>query len=335
MLELRDVSRSLGGDPILDRTSLDFPSDSPTAVLGLGPQAREIFLRLLSGAEKPQSGRIKLAGRDIAQVKREKHRIVRISGAGLKPSGQRVGKLIGASAAARVRLNGKLDAQVNALDLDQRVRLAIAVAVEEGAGLILIDSPASGLELDPRQRFIADLKTMLSGTGAVVVLAAGMADEARGLDGYAVVLGRGRVAQQGAAAEVFGHPANLTVALATSFPALNTLPMLSRDGRGVLADGSTFQPPQEMSLPEDTRCTLAFRPDDTTLERQDERCLRFVARADREEKQAGRRFLRIGFGGASWLTPLTAEAPRPGMVVNLFVERSRLMLFGADGRAIV
>jgi glycerol transport system ATP-binding protein len=333
-LKLTDVSRSLGRDPILSRTSLEFPSDTPTAVLGLGPSARDAFLRILAGVDKPQTGAVRLAGKDIAQARREKDGIIRVSAGGIKPSGQRVRKLIGEEAAGLVRLGGKLDARVSELDLDQRLRLAIAMARESEPGLVLLDAPSAELDLEIRERFVADLKQMLSGSGAVVVLAAGTPDEARGLDGLALVLDRGRMVQMGRAAEVFAHPANLAVALATSHPALNTLTMTARDGQGVLADGSIFQPPEGLALPLAGGCTLAFRPHETTLERVGANCLRFVVRSAGAEELGGRRFVRLSFAGATWLTPQPVAAPPPGMILNAFVDRSRLMMFDSEGKAV-
>ena len=332
MLELRDVTRPLGRDPILARATLDFPTDTPTAVLGLSAPQREAFLKLLAGAEKPQSGSVRLGGRDVVQVRREKGGIVRVPAGGEKVSGQRVGKLIGQDAASRVRLAGKLDAKVSDLDLDQRLRLSIAIARSGRPSLILLDAPGVELERDIRARFVADLRTMLAETGAVVVLAAGSADEAHGLGGRVVVLDRGSVVQAGPAEEVFAHPANLRAALATSHPALNTLAMSGREGRGVLSDGSSFQPPEGVCLP-DGPCTLAFRPDDTSLERQGAGCLRFVVRAAGEESLGGRRFVRVTFAGASWLTPQPAAAPPPGMMLNAFIDRERLMVFDGEGKA--
>ncbi|MDP3740279.1 MAG: hypothetical protein Q8R02_23030 [Hyphomonadaceae bacterium] len=327
------MTRSLGRDPILAGTSIDFPSDTPTAVLGLAASQRDLFLKLLAGAEKPQAGSVRLAGANIAQARRERGSIVRIAASGEKPSGQRVGKLIGQDTASRVRLAGKLDARVSDLDLDQRLRLSIAIARSAKPALILLDAPGVELSREIRARFVADLKPMLAESKAVVVLAAGSVDEAHGLGGRVVVLDQGRVLQAGPAEEVFAHPANLRVALATSHPALNTLAMTERDGLGVLSDGSTFHPPEGIRL-SGGPCTLAFRPDDTSLERQSPGCLRFVVRAAGEESLGGRRFVRVTFAGASWLSPQPTSSPPPGMMLNAFVDRARLMVFDAEGKAV-
>lgn len=318
MLELRDVSRAAGREPVLARTSLVLSRETPTAIVGLSAHERDVLIRVLAGAEKTQSGSIKLDGKDIAQARREKGKIVRIEAQGVPKQGQKGGKRAGVSAS----------------DLDQRMRQAIAKARAERPKLLLLDAPSAGLGAESRQQFIAELKSMLADTGAVVVLVAGDADEALGLDGQVVVLSRGEVIQSGAAMEVFAHPANLKAAVATSFPVLNTLTMTAPDGRGVLADGSTFQPPEELRLPDEGPCTIAFHPDDMRLERAGAGCLRFVVRAAGEEIIGGRRFVRVSFAGANWLTPQASSTPHAGAILNAFVERSRLMAFDASGRAV-
>ena len=47
MLELRDVSRSAGREPVLTHVTLTFSRETPTAVLGLSGEGREALLRLL------------------------------------------------------------------------------------------------------------------------------------------------------------------------------------------------------------------------------------------------------------------------------------------------
>jgi ABC-type sugar transport system ATPase subunit len=289
---------------------------------------------LLAGAERAQSGTIRLDGRDVTEARKGKGRIIQVGQAGVKPSGQRIGKLIGKASADRVRLAGRLDARVSGLDLDQRLRLAIALAREEKPSLILLNAPSTELGQDTRERFVADLGGMLADSGAVVVLLAGAGDEALGL-GDVVVLDRGRLVQAGATADVFVHPANLAAAIATSHPALNALPMSARNGAALLPDGSTFQPPEGVRLPQEGACTLAFRPEDTLFERQGAACVRFVVRAAGEESISGRRFVRLTFAGSQWVTPQPAASLPQGAVVNAFVDRARLMVFGAEGEAIV
>jgi len=335
MLELRDVSRSAAREPVLVRASFACSADVPTSVLGLSAASREAFLNLLSGADRPQSGTIRLGGKDVVEVRRRKGSIVRIGSQGARPSGRPVGKVIGREEAASVGLDGKMSVLVKDLDLPGRMRLGIAAALVEKPALILLNAPAQELSGEGRRDFTRDLGGMLGGAACVVVLAAASADEAGGLGGQAVVLESGQIVQVGESANVFAHPANLAAAMATSWPALNTLKMTAQDGTGRLSDGSTFQPPEGVVMPVAGTCTLAFRPEDATLERAGANCVRFVVKADGEAEAGGRSYLRVKFAGTSWLAPMPAVAAHQGAVVNAFIDRARLMVFDAEGKALI
>jgi ABC-type sugar transport system ATPase subunit len=318
----------------LVRASFACSADVPTSALGLSAAGREAFLDLLAGADRPQSGTIRLGGKDVAEVRKRKGTIVRIGSQGAKPSGRPVAKVIGREDAARAGLDGKMNVLVKDLGLPGRVRLAIAMALLEEPGLILLNAPAQELSGEARRDFTRDLGGMMDGAGCVVVLAAGSADEAGGLGGQVVVLEGGLVVQLGQAVEVMAHPVNLAAALATSWPALNTVGMTVKDGMGRLADGATFQPPEGVVMPVAGMCTLAFRPEDATLERAGANCVRFVVKADGETEAGGRRYLRVAFAGTSWLAPMPAAAAHQGAVVNAFIDRARLMMFDAEGKAL-
>lgn len=335
MLELRQASRSLGRDPLLLDVDLTCSRDAPTSLLGLSAAGRELTLRLLSGAEKLKGGEIKLGGRDISQARRGKAQIALVGSGGMTKSGQKVGKILDAGMAGRVGLSGRLSAPVSQLDADERVRLAIGKAMQDQPALLLLDAPCSGMTPEQRGRFVVELGQMVAGARGVVVLLAGGADEAMGLGGRAVVLGEGRVQQAGPLVDVFERPINLASAVATAWPSLNTLAMTMEAGRGRLADGSSLTPPQGVNLPASGPCVLAFRPDDSTMTRETPGCVRFVVRAVGEQKVSARTYKKLGFAGHTWLSPLVAAEPPPaGAVLNLFVDRGKVLVFDGEGAAI-
>jgi ABC-type sugar transport system ATPase subunit len=335
MLELRQAFRSLGGDALLAGVDLTLSSDAPTSVLGLNAPGRELMLRLLAGSEKLKGGEIRLGGRDIAQARRGKLRILQVGPAGMPKSGQKVGKILDVGAAGRVGLSGRLSTPVSQLNTEERVRLAIGKAVQDRPALLMLDAPASMMAPDQRGRFTADLAQIVSGAKGIVVLLAGGADEAMGMGGNAVVLSEGRVQQAGSVARVFAAPVNLASAVAVAWPTLNTVTMTMDAGRGRLADGASLHLPDELGLPAAGPCTLAFRPDDSTLARETPGCLRFVARAVAEQAVSGRMYKRLGFHGETWLSPLVSMPAPPGSVLNVFVDRGKLMVFDAEGAALL
>lgn len=345
MLELISVSLVANREPILRNATLTFTAGTPSAVLGLSRAGRSSLLRLLCGAERPLSGEVRLAGRDMKANKLKAPHLALIGRDGWPPSGRTVAKELvkaggnGASLAGiadRVGLRGKLETRTKALALEDRIRLAVGCALASGARVVLLDAPTEGLAQSAREHLLADLPAMFADSTAIVVLAAGATDEALAIGSQIIVLGLGEVVQAGPAAEVLAQPSCLRAAAATTDPRLNTLAIQIDLGACRLGDGSTFAVPEGVAMPPYGRCTLAFRPDDLVLDRPDDRALRFAVRSDGEEVAGGRNYLRIHFAGETWLARRSDSiaAVAPGMMLNAFIDRARIMVFDNDDRAV-
>ena len=334
MLSLSNLSRSVKGERVLANVTLDVPAGRPTAMVGLSSAGREALARLLTGVDKPQAGSIKLGGDDIAGARRNKGRILRIGPSIPAPSSHRVGKLISADIAAQAGLSASLNAKVSDLAPDQRMRLAIAQAIAARPALLILDAPASQLPASLHDDFAEHLGDLVAGNQQILVLLASAAHEALGLRGDIIVIDNAAVVQSGSARDVSAHPVNLASAVATSWPTLNTLPMIAKDSRCLLSDGSRLQLPDGIPSPANGACTLAFHPEDATLERASPGCVRFVVRAGGEEVRGEYRFLNVTFANTEWMCPLEKGAPHAGALLNAFVDRSHLLVFDADGRAI-
>lgn len=345
MLELRSVTRSAGREAAFSRVDLTFSADTPTALLGLSPEARKVALRVIGGVDRPDAGTIVLDGVD-RQRQKDRARYTWINREAIAPSGRTAEKALREAAAgrpddtelgrllARVGLAGKLAVRTRDLDLGQRLRLAIGCALAARRPTILLDAPFQDLPAEARLALLAELKDLLTNAGAIVILAAAAADEALALGGQTVILARGRVVQAGPTAEVFAHPRNLQAALATAHPFLNTLAATLAGDVCRLADGSTFHAPEGLHLPTAGRCTLAFHPDDLGFARQNDHAVRFAVRADGEETVLGRRFVRTKFADAVWYAPHPGRDTSPGMVLNVFVDIDRVLAFDENGSAV-
>ena len=65
MLEIRDLSKSFGGVKATDNVSLDFADGSLTAVIGPNGAGKSTFFNLITGALRPDAGKILLDGVDL------------------------------------------------------------------------------------------------------------------------------------------------------------------------------------------------------------------------------------------------------------------------------
>ncbi|MGD0848551.1 ABC transporter ATP-binding protein [Bradyrhizobium sp.] len=66
MLEIRGLSKSFGGVKATDDVSLDFADGSLSAVIGPNGAGKSTFFNLITGALKPDAGKILLDGIDLA-----------------------------------------------------------------------------------------------------------------------------------------------------------------------------------------------------------------------------------------------------------------------------
>jgi len=333
MLELSEVSLKVNGGVVLARVNLAVPNGIPTAISGPGPAGREALARLICGSGRIETGAIRFNGVDIDRTRKDRGRIVRTGPGGASPSGQKVGKFAGAEAARLAGLSGQMQTRLSALPAHRRARLALAQAIAAQPALLVVVTPTSGVEDAARGELIADMAAMLASFSGVCVILPDSADETLGLAREVVVLERGAIVQQGPVGEVAARPACIASAEATAWPTLDVLSLRIEGERCLLPDGSRLHMPEGAPLPLGGDCTLAVRPDDITLERSSPGCVRFVVRAGEEVLHGGRRYLRVGFGGVTWLCPSPGAPPHAGAVLNAFVDKSRIMLFGADGRA--
>ena len=70
MLTIEGLSKSFGGVAAMNDVSLHFPEGSLTAVIGPNGAGKTTFFNLITGAFRPDTGRILLFGEDIAGLTR-------------------------------------------------------------------------------------------------------------------------------------------------------------------------------------------------------------------------------------------------------------------------
>lgn len=327
MLVLKDVSHNRAGAAFVD-VSLSIAPGRPMAISGLSVVERGTLARLVSGVDRPRAGEIKLNAEEVAKARAAKGRVLHVGPAGLAASGQKLGRLVGHDVASLAGLAARMDARLSSLSAMERMKLALAQAAAKRPSLLLVEGPTTQLSPDAGDELLAMLPGLLAPATGVVVLLAASAGEALALNGDIAVFAGGRLIQSGRAADVAAYPVSLASANATSWPQLNALAMTARGGRWLLADGSSLQLPERAALPEEGGYTLAFHPEDMTLERASPGCLRFVVRTA-EPVRGG--YLAVTFAEARWMCPLTGAAPPAGALLNAFVDQSRLMLFDATG----
>lgn len=267
MLDVRGVSRGRGGRNVLSGATFSVSPGRPTVILAPSPATRAGLLRMMAGLDSPDAGSIRFKGEDANRSRMLRRNTVWVRKFGCAATSAKVRSVL-VSAARDAGLKGReadeaavraadsaglradLDTPVKRLDVERCIRVALAQATARKPVMLVLDDILSGLEGQARGRLLADLATMLSDTGEVmVVYATGLPDEARIIGGAIIVIEEGRVVQAGSTDDVLDHPADLVSAQATTRPRLNTLVVMKGDTGRRLADGTGFSAPPGWTCP--------------------------------------------------------------------------------------
>ena len=179
-----------GGVTALDQVSIEVPPGRITALTGANGAGKSTLFRCLSGALRPDSGRVVLDGRDVTGL--PEYSRARL---GLARTFQQVSVFAGLSVADNLRVGAEQAGRgrprqataavartLHVLGLDRLaerpaanlptgtlrlVELGRALAADPG--VLLLDEPAAGLDREQTER-LAALLTALAGDGLAVLL---------------------------------------------------------------------------------------------------------------------------------------------------------------------
>jgi len=254
-LSIEQLSVAYGDTRVLDRVSLEVERGEMIALLGSSGCGKTTLLRAIAGFVPPQSGSIRIDGRDIAALPPERrgtammfqsyalwpHMTVAANiGYGLRMRGWKKEAI-----AARIdemlsllQLEGFAPRSVTQLSGGQRQRVALGRALAVNPSLLLLDEPMSNLDYKVRLELRHELRALQQRIGITAVYVTHDREEALTLADRIAVIDAGRVIQCGTPEEVFHRPTSAFVA--GFMGADNGLDLLERaDGTLVAAGGET------------------------------------------------------------------------------------------------
>jgi iron(III) transport system ATP-binding protein len=228
MIGLTDLSRRFGGVAAVDGVDLTVARGEFVALLGPSGCGKTTLLRLVAGFERPDAGEVRVAGRVVAG-----------SGSWMPPERRGVGIVfqhyalfphltvaenVGFGLSRRERrgrveaglglvgLHGLADRYPHQLSGGQQQRVALARTLAPQPSVVLLDEPWSNIDPLLRGSMREELAEILRASGATVVLVTHDREEAFSLADRIAVMDAGRIAQVGAAEELYFTPASHWVA---------------------------------------------------------------------------------------------------------------------------
>lgn len=264
----------------------DFTFEIPDGVLLglLGPSGcgKSTTLNLLSGLQKPTSGRIFFGDDDVTDLPAENR------GVGLVfqnyalyphltvrqnitfPLENRTGKDkltrqqmadMALEAAKLVQIEELMDRKPKELSGGQQQRVAIARALVKMPRILLLDEPLSNLDARLRLQTREEIRRIQKATGITTVFVTHDQEEAMSISDLIVVMKDGVVQQIGKPQAVYDSPVNLFVSKFLGTPPINVFDGEVKDGQLYIGEEAVLAVPGVANQ----SVTAAIRPEGFTL----------------------------------------------------------------------
>jgi ABC-2 type transport system ATP-binding protein len=237
---VEDLHVAFGSTWALDGVDLDVPRGTTLGVLGHNGAGKTTLVRVLATLVRPTVGRVAIDGFDIGVAGDEVRRRIGLTGqyAGLdefltgRENLELIGRLTGLGRRTRARADELIDRldlgdlagrRVGGLSGGSRRRIDLAASLVGSPSVLVLDEPTTGL--DPTARTaLWDVVGELTATGTTVVLTTQYLEEADRLADRIVVLDHGRIAAQGAPAELKRLVGGKVVTATMAVEALDLVP---------------------------------------------------------------------------------------------------------------
>ena len=258
--------------------TFEIPDGKLIGLLGPSGCGKSTTLNLISGLEKPTSGRIFFGDDDVTDVPPERrgiglvfqnyalypHLTVRqnimfplenLKGDARLTKAQMLAKAD--EAAKLVQIDELMDRKPSELSGGQQQRVAIARALVKMPRVLLLDEPLSNLDARLRLQTREEIKRSQQETGITTIFVTHDQEEAMSISDMIVVMKAGVVQQIGKPQDVYDSPANLFVAKFLGTPPINVF-------NGRVSGGSLFIGEDEImhtDIASDGDVYIAIRPE--------------------------------------------------------------------------
>jgi putrescine transport system ATP-binding protein len=229
LVTFEQITKRFGAFTAVDALTLEIREREFFALLGPSGCGKTTLLRLLAGFEKPDGGRVLLAGQDLAGVPPYRRPVnmmfqsyalfPHLTVAGNVAFGLRQDGLAKDEIAARVdemlalvQLSGFGARKVDQLSGGQRQRVALARSLAKRPKVLLLDEPLAALDRKLREETRFEWKALQTRLQTTFVIVTHDQDEAMTVADRIALMHQGRLAQVGTPVEVYERPNSRWVA---------------------------------------------------------------------------------------------------------------------------
>ena len=247
-LRLKNLVKDFPGTRAVDTGELTILDGKLTGLLGPSGCGKSTLLYLISGLQKPTSGRIYFGDRDVTDLPPEKREIGLVfQNYALYPH-MTVAQNIAfplvnrkvkkaeiqertAKMAALVQIEELLNRKPSQLSGGQQQRVAIARALVKRPEILLLDEPLTNLDARLRLEMREEIRRIQTETGVTTVFVTHDQEEAMSITDEIILMKKGVVQQQCDPQRMYLDPANQFVASFLGSPPIDYFHFPMRDGR--------------------------------------------------------------------------------------------------------
>lgn len=226
-LEIENISHSYGTKAVIDGLSLTVEAGEIACLLGPSGCGKTTLLRLVAGLAPLQSGRIRLDGKAASDPARGVQAPPEKRSVGFMfqdyalfphldvfrniifgvddPSPRKLAEI--QRAMIQMDIVELTNAYPHTLSGGQQQRVALLRALAPAPGLLLLDEPFSGLDINLRAQVREDTLGLIRQTGVTTLMVTHDPQEAMYLADHILVMREGRVEQSGSPREIYQFPA--------------------------------------------------------------------------------------------------------------------------------
>jgi multiple sugar transport system ATP-binding protein len=263
--------------------TFEIPDGKLIGLLGPSGCGKSTTLYMISGLQKPTSGKIFFGDDDVTEVSTENRGIglvfqnyalyphMTVKQNIMFPLQNLKGKdkmskdemLQRAHEAAKlVQIDELMDRKPNELSGGQQQRVAIARALVKMPRVLLLDEPLSNLDARLRLQTREEIRRIQKETGITTVFVTHDQEEAMSISDMIVVMKLGMVQQIGKPQEVYDDPVNLFVAKFLGTPPINVFEGKVEGGKVYIGDSAVLDAPNAA----DQAVMIGIRPEGFVLD---------------------------------------------------------------------
>jgi spermidine/putrescine transport system ATP-binding protein len=229
LIDLVDISKSYGGNVVLDELNLYIREQEFLTLLGPSGCGKTTTLRILGGFESPDKGKVIFNGQDITKMPPNKRQLNTVFqkyalfthmsiaeniafGLKIKGKSREYIKDKIKYALKLVNLEGYENRSPDSLSGGQQQRIAIARAIVNEPKVLLLDEPLGALDLKLRQDMQYELIRLKNELGITFIYVTHDQEEALTMSDTIVVMNQGYIQQIGTPEDIYNEPKNSFVA---------------------------------------------------------------------------------------------------------------------------